>query len=115
MDGLELQRLQSLESTVSEVSYPAPLGARDEDASRTLGEQYIRLRHRWAWGATLLGLALCIGGLTGFGVYGGRSNWLPKHGVHTTATVTSISSRSGRNGSLTSSKSTRLVAWSTSG
>jgi hypothetical protein len=60
--------------------------------------RYLRTRLRNNAVLTFAGLVLTVGGFVGFGVFGGRSDSLAKHGVHATATVVDTALYGGRYG-----------------
>src|SRR6059036_2736150 len=65
-------------------------------SARELAAAFLARSRLRAWLLVLAGIAVAVGCLIGFGYFGGKQDALVKHGVHTTATVTSAALYGGR-------------------
>lgn len=80
---------------MSDRADPPPVARFDAEE---LGRRFAA-RRRWIGLALILsGIALLVGGFTGFGVYSDRADALQKDGIHTTATVTDTARYGGPRG-----------------
>ena len=72
-----------------------PLDA-ERAAARDLGARFVAKRRLRAWLFVMIGVAVAVSCVAGFGYFGGKEDALVKHGTHTTATVTSAALYGGR-------------------